>query len=158
MNDNQKPSSKGLEIAQDTMQKLMRDFECDVETAECGAKCCSNILLLTQKEIDRIRNYVRRNKIKPFNRNNVLKQEYVDVCPFLNPETLRCSIYSKKPYICEHFTCNIYKKGEKRMPDYRRMKPVNMLLTFFPEEYCPPVPNLEQLEAEFKRKKKMIYG
>ena len=49
--------------------------------SSCG-NCCSNILLLTDKEISKIKKYIKENNIKPVNRNSILNNEYKDVCPF----------------------------------------------------------------------------
>lgn len=146
------------EISQEVMEALMGEFECDPDIAECGAKCCSSILLLSDKEIAQIKNYIGRNHIKPINRHNVFSQDYIDVCPFLDPETLHCKIYEVRPEICRKFFCNTYLKKKNNIPDYRLKKPVNMLLTFSPGAYCPNPPDLKEYEKKFKALKQKVYG
>lgn len=157
MPENENLTKASIEISGETMENLMGEFGCNPELAECHAKCCTNTLLLSDKEIARIRNYIGRNGIKPFNRNNIFSQEYHDVCPFLNPETLKCSIYQIRPSVCRFFECNLYKKKKESLPNYRKMSPINVLLTFFPGAYCPNPPDLKEIEKMFKEKKKRAY-
>lgn len=113
--------------------------------SNCG-NCCSNILLLTDKEISKIKKYIKENNIKPVNRNSILNNEYKDVCPFLNKEN-RCNIYPIRAQICQNFICDNSVRDDI---NYLDVKVVNMLSTFFPKEYCPEV-NLSEIENNIKQ-------
>lgn len=142
------------EVPQDLLTEIMQDFVCDGKV--CGAKCCTNILLLSDKEIAKIRNYVNRNNIPVRNRHNIFSQEYIDICPFLN-EDYKCDIWLIRPKICESFFCNTFLKKKPNIPDYKKLKPVNMLLTFSPNSYCPNAPDLKEVYKKFKELKKKVY-
>ena len=49
---------------------------------QCG-KCCANVLMLSKKEIDKIKKYIKKNNISVINRNNVFLEADVNICPFL---------------------------------------------------------------------------
>lgn len=145
------------QVKQDILESVLENFECN-PTMCGGAKCCSNILLLSDKEIARIKNYIGRNDIKPINRHNIFSQEYIDKCPFLDDKTLRCMIRPVEPEICKSFFCNTYLKKKPNIPNYRQLHVVNMLLTFSPGAYCPNSPNLKEYEKKFKNLKKKAYN
>lgn len=63
--------------------------------SKCG-KCCRNNLLLSEKEIRFLSEYVITHKIKE--KNNT------DFCPFLDDQHL-CSIYEVRPNICKFYDC-----------------------------------------------------
>ena len=74
----------------------------------CGS-CCSNYLPLSKKEVIKLKNIVKANKIKPF--KNVFQKDWKNVCPFLNSSN-RCVIYDDRPTICKSFTCEKFKKQD----------------------------------------------
>lgn len=151
-----KDSSGGIEITQDMIEQIMQDFVCDGSV--CGAKCCTNILLLSDKEIARIRNYVSRNNIPLNNPYSIFSQEYIDKCPFVDPNTFKCRIYPVRGEVCKSFTCNTYLKKKPNIPNYRNKKVVDMLATFGGKDvYYPCKPDLKEQEKLFKEKKKMVY-
>ena len=119
--------------------------------SKCG-KCCANILLLTSSEITNIQKFIRKNNIKPVNRNSIVflsDKEYVNCCPFLSKEML-CNIYSVRPQICREFECSTFCDLNKNTKmNYQNIKAINMLKTFFPNEYCPE--NDEELNIINKR-------
>ena len=49
----------------------LTDYTINGECSGCG-KCCTNILPLSQKEIQKIKSYIGQYKVTPVNRNNVL--------------------------------------------------------------------------------------
>lgn len=120
------------------MEKI-KDNTKNGKCSRCG-KCCANILFLTSSEILRIQKYIKTHNIQPINRNSALlssSDNYVNCCPFLSKENL-CLIYNVRPKICEEFSCGYYCDLRTDMGiDYRHIKAVNMLKTFFPNEYCP---------------------
>ena len=121
------------------------------ECKNCG-QCCANVLLLSVSEIDKIKKYIQTNKIKPINRQTVLLP-YQDVCPFLTQDK-KCNIYEVRPAICKRYQC--YEEPTYDL-DYRNLQAINMLRTFYPDEYCPHI-DLSIINAEIKRKNKIIYG
>ena len=118
------------------------DFTCN----QCG-KCCSSFLLVSQKEIARIKNYIGKNKIQCVNRNNITTEKFIDVCPFLN-ENHTCNIYEVRPEVCRWFRCDLSKEGNKHYLNHRDKEIVNMLTTFYPHAYCPEFSDLEKLKLE----------
>jgi Fe-S-cluster containining protein len=115
----------------------------------CG-KCCANILMLHSKEIDAIKKYISKNNIKPINRNNVFQT--VNVCPFLS-ENNKCLIYPVRSEMCQKFSCD---KSEQEELNYKGIKAINMLLTFFPNEYCSNPPDLTEINDRIKKLVKKI--
>lgn len=74
----------------------------------CG-NCCTELLPLTLKEVETIRNYVKENKIKPYSEiffeyNGVPSMNLM--CPFRDLDTKTCRIYEVRPNICRQFKCN----------------------------------------------------
>lgn len=85
----------------------------DGKCSQCG-ECCSNILPMSDKEVEDIRKYITKNNIKEYKRVFPLANHVVDMtCPFLdgNKKTEKCKIYEVRPLICKAFVCN-HKKGE----------------------------------------------
>lgn len=151
-----KKESGGIEVTQDMIEQIMQDFVCNGSI--CGAKCCTNILLLSDKEIARIRNYVSRNNIPLNNPYSIFNQEYVDKCPFVDPNTFKCRIYPVRGEVCKSFTCNTYLKKKPAIPNYRQLHVTDMLATFGGKDvYYPCKPDLKEQEKRFKEKKKMVY-
>lgn len=148
-----------------------KEFSNKKECKNCG-KCCTNILLLRTDEIDKIHKYITKNRIKPNNKNLVLSPlapqyagggentnhniSYVDRCPFLTDDN-QCSIYSVRPQICKTFFCSSFCEGEIQM-NYKNVRAISMLQTFFPEEYCPDLTNrLIIINNKIKSINKKIY-
>lgn len=74
----------------------------------CG-DCCSNLLPMTDKEIQLIRNYIRVNGITEQKHNIPLSTAALDMtCPFLDmsKKDKKCAIYKVRPWICRSFTCD----------------------------------------------------
>lgn len=128
---------------------------------KCG-KCCANILLLTSMEIQRIKKYIKENNIVPVNRNSVVlfsSTAYVDCCPFLTKENL-CSIYEVRPKICKEFKCSSFcDLTDTNQTDYKNVNAINMMRTFFPNEYCPyDDNNLKIMNQKLNNLSKKIYN
>ena len=99
----------------------------------------SNFLLLTSKEIKQIKEYLVKNDIKAVNRNSALSfnTEYNEACPFLTYDNT-CAIYSVRPKICKEFECSAYCDVIKENnTDYLNVRAINMMRTFYPNEFCP---------------------
>lgn len=121
---------------------------------KCG-NCCSNILMVSSNEIDTIKKYIKKHNISPINRQSIFT-EYIDICPFLKKENgeTKCLIYDVRPNICKRYQC--YEEPKYDL-DYRNLKAINMLKTFYPNEFCQEV-DLTELNNRIKRNQKIIYG
>ena len=114
------------------------------ECSNCG-ECCSNILLISDKEQKAIKKYIREHNIKPLNKQSLLAG-YIDVCPFRDKEQKNCIIYSVRPEICRKFNCF---NSVKENLNYKELQAVNMLKTFFPTEFCE---DTSEMQLELNKK------
>lgn len=117
----------------------------------CG-KCCQNILMMHDDEIIRIKKYIKQNNIKPVNRNTIFTNS--DICPFLN-ENNRCNIYPVRADICKNFFCKNFMETDMNY-DYRGIKAIEVLGTFFPKEFNPNPPDLSQYNERIKRNLELL--
>lgn len=82
---------------------LVKDFTDNGKCSNCG-KCCSNLLPLSNDEVTRIKNYIKKHNIKE-QRHNAMNG--VDMtCPFRDEANRKCLIYEIRPEICRQFQCN----------------------------------------------------
>ena len=133
------------------------DHTKDGTCSQCG-KCCSAILLLSDKEIQKIKNFLKKNpEVKLVNRNNILETEFKDVCPFKTDDN-KCGIYEVRPEICRRFICSQYKDPKAPALNHRDKKVINMITTFMPNVTCPNAPDLNDLNEFYKEQKKRVYG
>ena len=93
------------------MQKCLNNGTYDLtengKCTQCGG-CCSNLLPMTDKEIEVIHKYIKRYRIKEYKHMIPLAQPVIDMtCPFLNDDkpTEKCMIYEVRPQICRNFIC-----------------------------------------------------
>lgn len=75
----------------------LKDFTHKGKCSGCGS-CCSNLLPLSDTEIEIIRTFVAEHDIHDTSTQDCS-------CPFLTRNN-RCSIYSIRPIICKIFKCN----------------------------------------------------
>lgn len=82
---------------------------CNHQCSCCGS-CCGEFIPLTIKEYYAIKSYMEKHpEIKG---HYLIKDRGPDdhavkvFCPFLNPDTHKCDIYSVRPYACRHFKCD----------------------------------------------------
>lgn len=108
--------------------------------------------MISPQEIKKIAKFIKDNEIKPHNRQSVMLP-YIDICPFLDKDN-SCSIYEVRPAICRRYKCY---ENPKEDLDYRDLNIVNMLKTFYPQEYCPHV-ELKGLIEKFEKNKKRMFG
>lgn len=100
---------------------------------QCGG-CCSNLLPMTDEEIETIRKYIRRYHIKEHKHILPLANPILDLtCPFLNDskKTEKCEIYSVRPKICQDFICCPSKRPPLDMELGMKARLVNVRSTFY---------------------------
>lgn len=85
-------------------QNTAIDHTCSGNCSGCG-ECCSDVLPLSEKEINRIREYIQRKHIKAY-RNAAAVVTADLTCPFRDAEARICRIYDVRPEICRAFICN----------------------------------------------------
>lgn len=145
------------EIRQEKMKSTFPDYSENGKCTLCG-KCCTNIQVMTQNEIRNVKEYIQKHHITPVNRNVISPEEDVkpsNVCPFLD-EANHCKIYKSRFSICRHFDCSKHKLIDDELPFHVGEYCVNVLGTFFPDEFNPNPPNLEKINNDL-RKKEMSY-
>lgn len=79
---------------------------------QCGA-CCSNLLPMTDSEIETIRKYIKNHNIKEHRHILPLAEQTLDLtCPFLNDSkpNEKCDIYEVRPRVCRYFICDPKKR------------------------------------------------
>lgn len=79
---------------------------------QCGA-CCSNLLPLTDKEIKRIREYIKKRQIEECKHMIPVSNVVIDMtCPFMDDskQKEKCRIYPVRPEICRQYICSPEKK------------------------------------------------
>lgn len=82
---------------------LVNNFTDNGKCSNCG-QCCSNMLPMSQTEVKRIKEYIKKHNIKE-QRHNALSG--VDMtCPFRDETNKKCLIYKVRPQICRQFMCN----------------------------------------------------
>lgn len=77
------------------------DFTKNGKCSGCG-NCCSDLLPVTDEELEVIRKYVKKHRIKS-QVPKVVNGVYL-MCPFRS--TKGCVIYEVRPQICKSFVCN----------------------------------------------------
>ncbi|WP_295236926.1 YkgJ family cysteine cluster protein [Veillonella sp.] len=91
-------------------EKSVTDFTVNGKCSGCG-ECCADLLPLTNKDVKRIRQYVKRHKIKA----RAAQADIDMICPFLNMSN-KCMVYPVRPLICKLFKCDKPKQvGQARV-------------------------------------------
>ena len=127
-----------------SMQEMLQDFHNGVydftengKCIECGS-CCSKYLPLSMKEINHIRQYIKKNNIKrQYHGSNVLAAPTRDyLCPFLDDTKAnhKCTIYEIRPLVCREFVCNKWNDNCEGKLSGRGLLPVDVTATFFPKK------------------------
>lgn len=94
------------QFIQEGLEDVIHDFTNDGECSKCG-NCCGRILPLSKKEIDIIRNYIKKHDIKEKKNIFPYKNKLIDfTCPFRDNTLKICTIYKVRPKICKEFICN----------------------------------------------------
>ena len=96
-----------LDAVQRDMADNIYNFCKDGKCIQCG-NCCSNLLPMSQKEIDVIRRYIRKKHIKECRHIAPATVAYDMTCPFLDTgkSCEKCRIYPVRPEICKQFICD----------------------------------------------------
>lgn len=98
-----------------TLTNNITNFTCNGNCSNCG-ECCSNFLPLSNGEIKKIKDYVKKHNIKPCRHTSVLSNEIDGICPFRDNVNKKCLIYKIRPEICRSFICS------KSIPDIEESK------------------------------------
>lgn len=95
-----------LEYIQRGMEDNIFNYTKDGKCSSCG-NCCSNLLPMSQKEVEAIHKYIRKNDIKECKHLFPLATPAIDMtCPFRNNDKNICAIYEVRPEICRQFICD----------------------------------------------------
>ena len=79
------------------------DFTKNGKCSNCG-QCCSNVLPLSDSEVKRIKEYIKKHNIKEQRHNAMVGTDMT--CPFRDEANKKCLIYKIRPEICRQFMCN----------------------------------------------------
>ena len=105
--------------------------------SNCG-ECCSNLLHLSDEEIERIKKYIKDNDIQATEKRIIPNgKPTLDLgCPFRNNKLKLCKIYEVRPDICRLFKCDTPPDKERFIRDIHNMnKQVYSLREVFYEDY-----------------------
>ena len=89
----------------------VKDFTDNGKCSNCG-NCCSNMLPLSEKEINHIKKYIKLHNIKEQRHNAMVGIDMT--CPFRDEANKKCLIYEVRPQICRQFMCNHTKEDIMR--------------------------------------------
>lgn len=106
-----------LEAVQRDMDDNIYNFTKDGKCSGCGG-CCSNLLPMSQKEVDVIHRYIMKHHIKECKHLlPVAKPAFDMTCPFRDNDNKICAIYEVRPEICKQFICD----NEQRVKHNRKL-------------------------------------
>lgn len=109
---------------EEMLQEERQDFTKDGHCSDCGS-CCSNLLPISDREVERIRKYIKKNGIKAQTHVAILANQALDMmCPFMKlRREKKCTIYPVRPQICRAFVCNKTAMDAAKDPElYREPK------------------------------------
>ena len=135
------------------------DYTRNGACSRCGA-CCSNILPLTEADIETIRKYIYEHDTEPCLHAGDNSDIAIDfICPFLGTGedgAATCEIYDVRPFVCRLFLCSradlsqltdvqytllgalAVQRGYRSLEDWsNKTVSSNMGQTFFPDDYAP---------------------
>lgn len=82
------------------------DFTKNGKCSGCG-NCCANFLPISDVEIERIRQYIKKHGVTEQIRRYPTAEPMIDMmCPFRNEAEKKCTIYEIRPAICRDFLCD----------------------------------------------------
>ena len=73
--------------------------------SRCGS-CCGLFIPFTEKELSTIKDYVKSNNIKPYNRINAITGQFKAHCCFYDENKKECRVYKVRPFACRDFKCD----------------------------------------------------
>jgi len=126
----------------DTVEEMVSDFSSglynyckDGKCSECG-NCCSRYLALSNKEINTIRNYIKKHNIQQQKHAIFVHKDplFDATCPFLDDTkpNHKCLIYEVRPLICREFKCDCWQDIDKHSVLYKsNLHPVDVTEVFF---------------------------
>lgn len=101
-----------LESVQRGMEDNIYNFTKNGKCSSCG-NCCSNLLPMSQKEVDAIHRYIKKHCIKECKHLLPLATPALDMtCPFRDNDNKVCTIYDVRPEICKQFICDNEKRAK----------------------------------------------
>ena len=106
-----------LQAVQRDMEDNIYNFTKDGKCSGCG-NCCSNLLPMSQKEVDAIRRYIKKHGIKECrHRFPGAKPASAMTCPLRDNDKKISRIDKVRPEICNQFICD----SEKRAKHNRKL-------------------------------------
>ena len=123
-----------------TFEQMKKEFANETYNLTCNGKCtgcgqcCSNILPMTDEEIETIRKYVKKYNIKENKHLIPLTEPIFDMtCPFLDDSKSceKCKIYEVRPKICRDFICDPKQRPKLDLEWGLKCKTVNVREEFF---------------------------
>ena len=106
-----------LEAVQRDMYDNIYNFTKDGKCSGCGG-CCSNLLPMSQKEVDVIHRYIKKHHVKECKHLlPIANLAFYMTCPFRDNDKKICMIYEVRPEICNQFICD----SEKRAKHNRKL-------------------------------------
>lgn len=129
--------------------KTSHDMSKNGQCTGCG-ECCADHVPLSQKDIVRIKKYIKAHHIKPIRHGSVLLvNPTVDLmCPFLDTtagSNKKCIIYPVRPTVCKYYMCSSFSSQEKKQQTFMELlknpdamevmacRPTSIRNTFFPD-------------------------
>lgn len=85
------------------MDNLKPYTDCNGNCSRCG-NCCTIAIPITRDEEKEIRQYIKKNDIKP--ENLYEGNNFYACCCFYDRKNHKCKIYDVRPSICRSFQCN----------------------------------------------------
>ena len=101
--------------------KGVQDMTQNGSCSRCGS-CCGLFIPFTDKELLKIKKYVREHNIKPYNRINAITGQFNAHCCFYDESKKICRVYEARPYVCRDFICNRKNWKTKRDSYEKRAK------------------------------------
>lgn len=111
------------------------NFTVHEKCSSCG-NCCSDVLPMSKREVERIKAYVKEHDIAE-QRHNFPVSGCVDMtCPFRDDVNRVCLVYEVRPAICRQFQCDHKPKdiAASKAAFHEKYNVVFMRHTFFGNE------------------------